>query len=76
MRPIDIANKKNLKCEHCANWVKEQAELWESAPCALTGIPKKYYQCCKQFAWRPSNNYITTADGTIRQITIGGESDA
>ena len=76
MRPIDISKKKNLKCEHCTNWVKEQAKSWDSAPCALSGTPKMYYQRCKQFAWRPGDNYITTVDGAIQQIEIGGESNA
>ena len=74
MRLIDISKKKNLKCEHCANWVKEQAESWDSAPCALNGTFKMYYQRCKQFAWRPGNNYITTSGGIIQKITIGGKS--
>lgn len=51
-KPFDKTNKANIKCEHCANWVKSNPKVFQyNEKCRVSGKPRSYYQKCDSFKW-------------------------
>ena len=58
MRLIDKSKKSNIKCEHCGNLVEPNGNVYEECRCLIDGMPKHYWNRCKQFIWRDDRQYV------------------
>lgn len=60
-RAVDRTKRSNRKCEHCTHWQSQRGITVDNvgnrcAKCEKSGGLKKYYNCCKEFAWRGGEN--------------------